>query len=88
MNKSKSNWDVSKLVNRSFDLNTIKTSLKKYDKEVLIVHGEYDFIQLKAPRILHKIFPNSQLEIIRNSGHMIWFDQPAIAKKIILDFLE
>lgn len=88
INKSKSNWVVFDLANRTFDLNEIKKSLKEYDKKVLILHGEYDFIQLKAPRILHKLFPNSRLEIIKDSGHMVWFDQPAIAKKIIFDFLD
>ena len=66
----------------------IKKKLKKYDKKVLILHGEYDFIKLKAPRMLNKLFPNAQLEIIQNSGHMIWVDQPQVTQKIILDFLE
>jgi len=88
INKSDQNPIVFKLANQSFYLYKIKESLKKYNKEVLIVHGEFDFIRLKAPRILNKIFPNARLEIIKDSGHMIWFDQPQIAQKIILDFLE
>ena len=88
INKAKQNNLVFKLANRSFNLYEIKDSLKKYDKEVLILHGQYDFIRLKAPRILHKIFSNARLEIIKNSGHLIWMDQPKITKKLILDFLE
>ena len=86
--KSQYNQVVAILANQSFFLKKIKKKLKKYDKKVLILHGEYDFIKLKAPRMLNKLFPNAQLEIIQNSGHMIWVDQPQVTQKIIFDFLE
>ena len=86
--KSQYNQVVAILANQSFFLKKIKKKLKKYDKKVLILHGEYDFIKLKAPRMLNKLFPNAQLEIIQNSGHMIWVDQPQVIQKIIFDFLE
>lgn len=65
----------------------LRPLLKEYMKPVLILHGSHDFIHLNAPYDLDRMFPDSQLNIIQNCGHMIWLDQPAILKQKIEEFL-
>lgn len=86
-NKCKNDSKINKLVHLSLNLITVKERLEQFDKEVLILHGDNDFIQLAAPRNLHQLFSNSTLEILKDCGHLIWIDQAEKTKKLIFDFL-
>ena len=87
VNKCQNNSIIRQLVHNSLNLIAVKKNLENFEKEVLILHGEYDFIKLVAPRELNKLFSNSKLEIIKDCGHLIWIDQAEKTKKLIFDFL-
>ncbi|MEM9820362.1 MAG: alpha/beta hydrolase, partial [Bacteroidota bacterium] len=51
--------------------------LKQFPNKVLIIHGIGDFINLTNPLFNHDLFPNSELKIIQDAGHMMSIDSKA-----------
>ena len=87
-NKSNYSLHVNRKVNFSVNSSKIrKKKLKQFDKPVLIIHGVSDFLNLTNPKTNHEIFPNSQLEFIHESGHMMAIDQKEEYYNVIFDFL-
>lgn len=87
-NKSNSSEYVSRKVRNSCNANKISPKkLKKFTKPVLIVHGASDFLNISNPLTNHKLFPNSKLEIIYDSGHIMSIDQKEKYYDLIANFL-
>lgn len=79
---------ISSLVNRSISKPKYLKKLKKFQNPVLIIHGISDFINVSAPIANNKMFPNSEMKIIYDSGHMMLLDQPEEYKATIEAFLD
>lgn len=79
---------LSSLVNGSISKPKYLKKLKKFQSPVLIIHGISDFINVSAPIANNKMFPNSELKIIYDSGHMMLIDQPEEYKNKIEAFLD
>jgi len=62
--------------------------LKKFENKILIIHGIGDFINISHPLHTHSIFPNSELKILKDSGHMMSLDSKEAYFKTINEFLE
>ena len=66
----------------------IKRKLRKFKKPVLIIHGIGDFINISNPINNHKIFPNSELKILTDCGHMMSLDNKEEYFSTINEFLQ
>lgn len=73
---------------RDGSLNRKIKKLRKFENQILIIHGIGDFINISHPISTHSIFPNSQLKIIQDSGHMMSLDSKEAYFKTINQFLE
>ncbi|MHA1310187.1 MAG: alpha/beta fold hydrolase [Candidatus Helarchaeota archaeon] len=67
----------------------LKEDLKKINIPCLIIAGEYDWL---APplrsKILHKYINNSELHIIKGTGHLSKIEKSGIVNNLILDFIK
>ena len=74
------------------DLNKIgydvKTALKDFDKPVLVIHGEDDIVNPKHAKIMHSIFSNSRLVILKKCVHYGWLDAPEAYFREVFKFLD
>lgn len=66
----------------------VKDEMSKYNKPVLIMHGEQDVVDPASAKSADKIFPNSKLVMMPNCSHYGWLDQPELYFKEIFDFLK
>ena len=62
--------------------------LKKFKNPVLIIHGINDFLNFLNPKSNHDALPNSQLEIIYDSGHMMSIDSKEAYFEKVNKFLD
>ena len=70
------------------DLEFIEKNLKTIQKPTLILWGEKDiYLPISLGNRIHKNITGSQMERIPNCGHFIPEDQPELATKIIVAFL-
>jgi pimeloyl-ACP methyl ester carboxylesterase len=70
------------------DLEFIEKNLKTIQKPTLILWGEKDiYLPISLGNRIHKDITGSQMERIPNCGHYIPEDQPELATKIIVAFL-
>jgi len=56
--------------------------------EILVMHGDDDFMPLELHHAWVSETPNVQLEVIEEAGHVIWIDQPNAFIRILGDYLE
>ena len=75
-------WDEMK--DSEFDLTE---KMKKYDGEVLILHGRQDVIGESVPIITHLTLKKSKLIFINHAGRFLWIDQPDDYYKHLQEFL-
>jgi proline iminopeptidase len=54
----------------------LSTSMRGFQKPVLVVHGRDDFLGEAVPRDIHAAFPRSRLVLIDDCRHYLWLDQP------------
>lgn len=88
-NKSKSSKYTASKVRSSCKVKKVNhKKLKEFNKPVLIVHGVEDFLNISNPLANHKLFPNSQLEFIYDSGHIMSIDQKEKYYRLIANFLD
>lgn len=88
-NKCNPSVHVTRVVQASMKKTKLKENhLKNFTNPVLIVHGSSDFLNISNPLSNHEVFPNSKLEIIYNSGHMMSLDQPEKYFSLIKEFLK
>lgn len=84
------NMTINSLVFR--DLRRInydtKEILSKYPKPVLIIQGAYDIIPLQISEVAHKVFPNSELVVLPESGHYGWLEDEELYFQSIERFLK
>jgi proline iminopeptidase len=66
----------------------VQKKLKQFRNPVLIIHGKFDFVKLIAPRDNHRVFPNSELKIIDECGHMMLMDQREEYVETVVEFLD
>ena len=64
--------------------------LQTIKQPTLILVGDDDHIMptLKFSQILHDKIPNSQLEIIKDTGHRFNYEKPELINNIIWNFIE
>ncbi|MEX3715361.1 alpha/beta hydrolase [Cytobacillus horneckiae] len=56
---------------------------------VLVICGEYDkATPVSESEIFHKLIPNSKLEIIPNTGHLCYQEDPESFNHAVIDFLK
>ncbi|MHA1752918.1 MAG: alpha/beta fold hydrolase [Candidatus Helarchaeota archaeon] len=67
----------------------LKEDLKKINIPCLIIAGEYDWLTppLRS-KILHKYINNSELHIIKGTGHLSKIEKSGIVNNLILDFIK
>ena len=85
------NMGVSKenfiqLTNSMAELN-IKEKISKLKCHTLVICGEKDSANLESANKLNENIKNSELKIIKNSGHEVNIDAPEKFAKIIKEFL-
>jgi len=55
----------------------------------LIVWGEDDrFASVRMARRFHEELPGSELVVFEGTGHFVWEDQPLLATRALVDFLD
>lgn len=64
------------------------SEMKKFQKQVLLIHGLQDVVPVEVSENAHKILPNSRLVKIEDCGHYGWLDRPEIYLKEVKDFLK
>jgi len=53
----------------------------------LLIVGEEDVVMPPfAMELSHKLIPGSRLEVVPDAGHSVYFEQPEIFNKLVLDF--
>tara|TARA_B100000609_G_scaffold199488_1_gene203347 strand:+ start:12481 stop:13338 length:858 start_codon:yes stop_codon:yes gene_type:complete len=74
----------------------ISTEMKAYDLQpamnqvetpALVLAGRHDFFVVEAQEKTHKAFPNSRLEILEESGHFPFLEQPEAFTQTVRAFL-
>ncbi len=58
---------------------------QKFRRPVLILEGSDD--PVKSADVLHNIFPHSTVRYIPKSGHLIWYENFSITKRLISAFI-
>lgn len=62
--------------------------VKEIKAKTLILAGEGDrVVPWENAKLLHNHIPNSEMEIIKDVGHVFFMERPEITNKLILDFL-
>jgi 3-oxoadipate enol-lactonase len=54
---------------------------------LLIVGSEDIVMPPDAMELSHKLIPGSRLEVVADAGHSVYFEQPEIFNRLVLDFL-
>ncbi len=67
----------------------LAAGVEKYKKKVLIIASECNsFIGVEWQRKYHlKLFPQAELQVIKNSGHAMFGEQPEESLRVIRDYL-
>ena len=65
----------------------VKDELRSYDKPVLIIQGAHDIIPIEISETAHSVFSDSQLIILKNSGHYGWLEEKEVYFKAVREFL-
>ena len=63
-------------------------ALKKVGVPVLVIHGADDLQTETASRRYANAFPNARFEVIKDSGHFSFHEQPEQFGAIVRSFLE
>jgi proline iminopeptidase len=66
------------------------TSLQKVDFPIKVIMGDHDFLDfgnMLMPKWFKEV-PNCQFMTIKNSGHLLWFDQPVAFEKTLQESLK
>ncbi|NHI89745.1 MAG: alpha/beta fold hydrolase [Candidatus Thorarchaeota archaeon] len=73
----------------AFLMINITDQLSKIEAPTCIIAGEKDILKPADPysRVIHNNIPNSEMVIVRDSGHAITFDRPDEFNSIVLGFL-
>jgi pimeloyl-ACP methyl ester carboxylesterase len=59
------------------------------DIPVLLICGDNDIFNDAASNyIAQECIPHVKIEVIKNAGHFVSFDQPELVNKVILEFLQ
>ena len=67
----------------------LKDKLDKIYIPCLIIAGEYDWLTPPyKSKILHKYIPNSELHIIKKTGHLSKVEKSEEVNKLILNFIK
>ncbi|MFX1484378.1 MAG: alpha/beta fold hydrolase [Promethearchaeota archaeon] len=63
--------------------------LHKIKIPTLVIGGEKDILKPAYPysKLIHDILPNSEMMVVKDSGHAITFEKPEEFNRIVLDFL-
>lgn len=83
-------WDLSLLAStRDSRENNISFDLEKIIIPVLLINGTQDtWVKPEVAQNLNEKFPNSQLFLIENAGHMVMEEKSSMFNEIVLDFIE
>lgn len=66
----------------------IRDNMKKYDKPVLILKSECDYLDWEFAHEYKVLYPNSELKVIKNSGHSIYIENREDYVSEIVRFLD
>ncbi len=73
---------------RAMKLNvTVQDKLNNINCPTLIIHGREDFVVAAAPKLAHRLVPNSKLVVIPDSGHYPFIEQPDAFSKTLRRFI-
>ena len=77
-----------RLIDSFLNLN-ITDQLPKIKIPACVIAGEKDILKPAYPysKLIHDKIPNSEMVIVRDSGHAIMFDKPEEFNSIVLGFL-
>lgn len=67
---------------------SIRDNMKKYDKPVLILKSECDYLDWEFAHEYKELYPNSELKVIKNSGHSIYIENRQDYVSEIVNFIE
>lgn len=66
----------------------ILDKLGQIDIPSLVIVGDHDEVSTETAQTYQQLLPNAELSVIRDSGHIIFFDQPERLIQVIDSFLE
>ncbi|MFN3847797.1 MAG: alpha/beta hydrolase [Spirosomataceae bacterium] len=66
----------------------VRDKMKKYDKPVLILKPECDYLDWEFAHEYKELYPNSELKVIKNSGHSIYTENPQDYVSEIVSFIQ
>jgi pimeloyl-ACP methyl ester carboxylesterase len=67
---------------------SIRDNMKKYDKPVLILKSECDYLDWEFAHEYKELYSNSELKVIKNAGHSIYTENPQDYVSEIVNFME
>lgn len=66
----------------------VKQEMLSFQPPVLILHGEFDVVDISLAETAHAVLPESTLRVVPNSGHYGWVENPDFYFSEIYAFLE
>ena len=68
----------------------VTDQLQKIKIPTCVIAGEKDILKPAYPysKLIHDSLPNSEMTVIRDSGHAVTFEKPDEFNKVVLDFLQ
>jgi pimeloyl-ACP methyl ester carboxylesterase len=61
----------------------LRAELRELRVPVLLAWGDHDFAPVDAGREIARHVPGARFEVVRDAGHLVWLDQPAVAARLI-----
>ena len=62
--------------------------LKQVKAPTLIIHGDYDATPVDAMMDIADVMPNARLEVVKESGHFVFIEQPELFRELVEGFLD
>lgn len=67
---------------------TVADGLRRFERPVLIVHGEHDAIPLAGVEETAAVLPDAELVVIDGVAHFPWVERPGSVREVVVDFLD
>jgi len=66
---------------------TVGDGLRRFERPVLVLHGEHDAIPLAGVEETVAILPDAELVVLDGVAHFPWLERPGSVREAVVDFL-
>ena len=64
-----------------------RPDMRRFPGRVLVLQGQCDFMSYAEAYEYVSLFPNARYQFVAGAGHIIWWEQPEVFVRTILDFV-